>query len=163
MLLTTMMRTPRYSAAAALIVSLLLSHSSGFAPNVRHVSRKSTFGAAPSVARHSVARHVSKAEELEAESIINMNFLTPEGTGLSSPISRIVRLSKRGKGFYRAGGADRVVDIMEGITAGVEDVALAYDEETKKLLGIFTESDYIKVRSLLCCYLVYTSLSVTLS
>ena len=72
-------------------------------------------------------------------------LLTPEGTGFSSPISRIVKLSRRGDGCFRASASDRVVDVMDGITSGKEDVALVFDDE-KKLLGIFTESDYIKVR-----------------
>ena len=142
-MLVTMMGSSRYSVAAALVLSLL-AQSSSFVPHVRQVSKRSAFGA-PLVARHIVSRPVSEAEELEAESIVNMNFLTPEGTGLSSPISRIVKLSKRGKGFYRANGSDRVVDVMDGITSGKEDVALVFDEDTKQLLGIFTESDYIKV------------------
>jgi hypothetical protein len=33
---------------------------------------------------------------------------------------------------------------MDGITSGKEDVALVFDEDAKQLLGIFTESDYIK-------------------
>ena len=144
LMLATMMGSSRYSAIAALALSLLVSQSCSFVPNVRQVSKRSAFGA-PLVARHTVSRPVSEAEELEAESIVNMNFLTPEGTGLSSPISRIVKLSKRGQGFYRANGSDRVVDVMDGITSGKEDVALVYDEDTKQLLGIFTESDYIKV------------------
>jgi Na+/H+ antiporter NhaD/arsenite permease-like protein/CBS domain-containing protein len=90
-----------------------------------------------------IIRHVSAAEELEAESIMNMEFLTPEGTGLSSPISRIVKLSKRDNGYYRANGSDPIVDVMDGITRDIKhDVALVYDGN--ELLGIFTESDYIK-------------------
>jgi hypothetical protein len=36
---------------------------------------------------------------------------------------------------------------MEAITKGVQDSALVFDEDTQKLLGIFTESDYIRVRT----------------
>jgi hypothetical protein len=72
--------------------------------------------------------------------------LTPEGTGFSSPISRIVKLAKRGDGCCRSNGSDRVIDVMEAITKGVQDSALVFDEETQKLLGIFTERDYIRVR-----------------
>ena len=138
------MASSRYSVATALVFSCLVSQSSSFAPVARHLSnRKSASFQHPSPR---VIRHVSGAEELEAESIMNMEFLTPEGTGLSSPISRIVKLSKRDNGYYRANGSDRVVDVMDGITRDVKhDVALVYDGD--KLVGIFTESDYIKVRA----------------
>lgn len=133
-----MMRTTRSSTVAALVVSLLISQCCSFVPNARHT--RSNLGSE----RHTVSA-LDDAEEVE--SIMNMNnFLTPEGTGFSSPISRIVKLSKRGDGCYRANGSDRVVDVMEAITQNAdEDVALVYDEETKKLLGIFTERDYIQV------------------
>lgn len=133
----------RYGVATALVSLCLVSQSSSFAPVARHLSpgKSASFHSSPRV-----IRHVSGAEELEAESIMNMEFLTPEGTGLSSPISRIVTLSKRDNGYYRANGSDRVVDVMDGITRDVQhDVALVYDGD--KLVGIFTESDYIKVRT----------------
>lgn len=142
MLMVTM-RTFSCCAVVALVLSVLVPQSSSFVPNAaRHVSGRSV-----PMARHTVSRQVSGAEELEAESMMNMNnYLTPEGTGFSSSMSRIAKLSKRGEGCYRANGSDRVVDVMDAITQDVnQDVALVYDEETKKLLGIFTESDYIRV------------------
>ncbi len=139
--LMAMMASSRYSVATALFLTFLASQSSSFAPVARHVFYTKSASFEPS----RIIRHVSAAEELEAESIMNMEFLTPEGTGLSSPISRIVKLSKRDNGYYRANGSDPIVDVMDGITRDIKhDVALVYDGN--ELLGIFTESDYIKVR-----------------
>lgn len=71
--------------------------------------------------------------------------LTPEGYGFSSPGERILKSAKRGEGYYKAKGDDRVIDVMEGISEGSQDVALVFDEsEDGSLLGIFTEADYIK-------------------
>lgn len=71
-------------------------------------------------------------------------IITPEGYGFSTPTERVLKKSKRGTGFYRAAAADRVIDVMEAITTGNQDVALVF-EENEQLLGIFTETDYIKV------------------
>ncbi len=72
-------------------------------------------------------------------------LLTPEGYGFSSPAERIIENSKRGEngGYYKAKASDRVIDVMSAITEGEEDAALVYDGS--ELLGIFTESDYVKV------------------
>ena len=71
--------------------------------------------------------------------------ITPEGFGFSSSIDRILTSAGRNGGFYRARSSDIVTDVMEGITNGKADVALVFDDETEKLVGIFTETDYIKV------------------
>lgn len=72
--------------------------------------------------------------------------ITPEGYGFSSSIGRILKEADRGGGYYKAASTDIVADVMEGITDGHADAALVFDEESK-LLGIFTESDYIRVRT----------------
>ncbi|KAL3941516.1 MAG: hypothetical protein SGBAC_004134 [Bacillariaceae sp.] len=69
--------------------------------------------------------------------------ITPEGYGFSSSIGRILKEADRGGGYYKAASTDIVADVMEGITDGHADAALVFDEESK-LLGIFTESDYIR-------------------
>lgn len=79
------------------------------------------------------------AEAMFRESTI----ITPEGFGFSAPASRVLNESKRGKGFYKAQASDSVIDVMEAITSGSEDVALVYEDDT--LLGLFTEADYIRV------------------
>uniref|UniRef100_A0A7S2N393 CBS domain-containing protein n=1 Tax=Helicotheca tamesis TaxID=374047 RepID=A0A7S2N393_9STRA len=68
--------------------------------------------------------------------------LTPQGFGFSSSMSRVLESANRGPGFYRAKGTDRVIDVMDGITKGDADAALIFDGSD--LLGLFTESDYIK-------------------
>jgi hypothetical protein len=73
-------------------------------------------------------------------------IITPEGYGFASGVDRILKKAGRSNGFYRAKASDLVVDVMEGITTGDLDVALVFDDDTAKLVGIFTETDYIKVR-----------------
>jgi Na+/H+ antiporter NhaD/arsenite permease-like protein/CBS domain-containing protein len=86
--------------------------------------------------------------------------ITPEGYGFSTPTKRILKEAKRGVGYHRANGSDEVIDVMEAITLGVEDVALVFEED--KLLGIFTEADYVKVSIIPtadCCNLVVSFLT----
>lgn len=73
--------------------------------------------------------------------------LTPEGYGFSSPASRVLKKAKRGTGAYRASANDRVVDVIAAITSAQNnlDVSLVYGENDS-LIGLFTETDYIKVR-----------------
>jgi hypothetical protein len=73
-------------------------------------------------------------------------IITPEGFGFTTPANRVLREAKRGVGYYRASASDLVIDVMDGITSGEQDVALVFDDkDAKKLLGLFTETDYIKV------------------
>jgi hypothetical protein len=72
-------------------------------------------------------------------------IITPEGYGFSCPTSRILKESGRGQGFYKASASESVIDVMEAITSGTSDVALVFQGD--ELLGLFTEADYIKVRS----------------
>ena len=73
--------------------------------------------------------------------------ITPEGFGFSSPAGRVLTEANRNGGFYKAKASDLVTDVMEGITNGKMDAALVFDDtDNAKLLGIFTETDYIKVR-----------------
>ena len=74
--------------------------------------------------------------------------LTPEGFGFSSPASRILKLAGREGGYYRAAADESVLDVIAAITDGTFDVALVYQKDTERdndLLGIFTETDYIRV------------------
>jgi hypothetical protein len=88
--------------------------------------------------------------------ISSRSSITPVGYGFSSPVSRV--LSQSGKaggessgGYYKASLTDLVTNVMEGITtssgddAGAADVALVFDDKGQ-VAGIFTETDYIKVR-----------------
>ena len=87
--------------------------------------------------------------ELDPEEFIPLGqecTITPEGFGFSSSVSRILASSGRAGGYYRAKSSDIVTDVMDGITGGTSDVALVFEDGTDNLLGIFTETDYIKVR-----------------
>ena len=86
--------------------------------------------------------------EIEPEDLIPLgqdNIITPEGFGFSSSVERILKNAQRQKGFYRARASESVTDVMEGITSGQLDVALVFEDDSDKLVGIFTETDYIKV------------------
>jgi hypothetical protein len=72
--------------------------------------------------------------------------ITPEGYGFSSSIKRVLKAANRDGGYYKASASDIVAEVMDGITDGNVDVALVFDDSSK-LVGIFTETDYIKVRS----------------
>jgi hypothetical protein len=74
--------------------------------------------------------------------------ITPEGYGFSSSIERVLKAADRDGGYYKASASDIVAEVMDGITDGNVDVALVFDDDSSKLVGIFTETDYIKVRSI---------------
>lgn len=88
----------------------------------------------------------------------NPTFITPEGYGFTTPMSRILRQSGRGIGYYKAKASDSVIEVMQALTTGdsedgssrpVYDVALVCsDDDENKVVGLFTETDYIKVRAL---------------
>ena len=69
------------------------------------------------------------------------SLITPEGYGFSTPVIRILKESERG--YHKAEASDTVIDVMQAITAGDYDVALVYDDQ--ELVGLFTETDYIRV------------------
>ena len=85
--------------------------------------------------------------ELDPEDVLPLaqtTIITPEGYGFSSPASRILEAAGRNGGYYKASATDIVTDVMDGITSGKVDAALVFDD-SDRLLGIFTETDYIKV------------------
>ena len=74
-------------------------------------------------------------------------IITPEGYGFTASAQRVLETADRNGGFHKALGGDPVIDVMQEITkGGKQDVALVYDDnDNEKLLGLFTETDYIKV------------------
>jgi len=98
-------------------------------------------------AKSSFIRHNMVAETFE--DIIPLSdscILTPEGFGFSAPAERILKL-KSGLGYYRTTSTERVIDVMEAVSAEgrKQDVALIFeDENSDNLLGIFTEADYVE-------------------
>lgn len=89
-------------------------------------------------------------EEEQDESLqLGAEFqLTPEGYGFSSPASRILKAAGRDSGYFAADATTPVIDVIAAITDGMQDVSLVFDNDS--LLGIFTETDYIKVRVHAC-------------
>lgn len=115
-----------------------------FAPVQNHISRPFAVLPVTTIAKNNPHGFSTKLASTNEEFFPDSCLLTPEGYGFSSPAERILRKSGRGKGYYRANGSDRVIDVMAGITEGEVDAALVFDEKTEDILGIFTESDYIK-------------------
>lgn len=74
----------------------------------------------------------------------SQSILTPKGFGFASPSSRVLESAGRGEGYHRAKGSDSILDVMAGITGGTADAALVFDDESDDLLGLFTETDYIR-------------------
>jgi hypothetical protein len=142
----------QYSALALLLLLLAnvndvesFSTRSSFTPSKLNTVVTS---APPSFARPS--SRIGAASDYEFEPLADECNITPEGYGFSSSTERVMREADRSNGYYRATSLESVTDVMDGITSGKVDVALVFEETTNKLLGIFTESDYIKV----CCYVV---------
>jgi len=137
----------QYSALALLLLLLAnvndvesFSTRSSFTPSKLNTVLTST---PPSFARPSSS--LGAASDYEFEGLAEECNITPEGYGFSSSAERVMRVADRGNGYYRATSLESVTDVMDGITSGKVDVALVFEETTNKLLGIFTESDYIKV------------------
>ena len=98
--------------------------------------------------RERTSTRLNVGAELDPDDVIPLGReanITPEGFGFSSPMTRILKEAKREGGYYRATATESVTDVMDGITQNVVDVALVFDDASNKLLGIFTETDYIKV------------------
>ena len=70
--------------------------------------------------------------------------ITPEGYGFSTPASRLLSKAQRMNGFHKASSEDGVLSVMDAITGSVQDAALVFDED-ERLVGLFTETDYVKV------------------
>jgi hypothetical protein len=136
--------------SVALVLLPLISNIEAFS-SITGLSRSNL--PSPSFTRHTRNSGSTKlnvgTELLDPEDVFSLGqecIITPEGYGFSSSMSRILRVAGREGGYYRATASEIVTDVMEGITDGVVDIALVFDDETNKLLGIFTETDYIKVR-----------------
>jgi hypothetical protein len=98
--------------------------------------------------RYSASTKLYVGADMDPEEMISLGdecIITPEGYGFGSSTSRILSVANRNNGYYRATGSEIVTDVMEGITGGKVDVALVFDDSSNKLLGIFTETDYVKV------------------
>jgi len=77
-------------------------------------------------------------------------MITPAGFGFTAPAKRIVEESgKEGAGYYRASSSEKILSVINEIVSGEDfDAALVFDDETSKIVGLFTEADYIKFSTL---------------
>ncbi len=132
------------------VVALILKGGEAFAPRSiggRFLSTDTSLSGRRQVSSFT---KLNVGAEIEPEDLISLGqdcVITPEGFGFSSSIERVLKNARRMNGYYRAKASDSVTDVMEGITDGLLDVALVFDDESEKLIGIFTETDYIKVRT----------------
>lgn len=119
----------------------------------------------PGKTHRAVATRVSmNAKVLDPSDVIPLNhesIITPEGLGFSSSIDRVMKSSDRYKGYYRAKASDLVVKVMDGMSEESMDVALVFDDESDELLGIFTETDYVRVCSFIHAFPVKMLVSST--
>jgi hypothetical protein len=152
---------------AALALLLAAPNASGFTTTSGLKSRTSTFVAPTLNTVTTTVRPMiggffnSDGKTSDLDPLIDEGCrITPEGYGFSSPVERILKNAGRGSGFYRADASESVVDVISVITEGDQDVALVYNGDG--LLGIFTETDYIKVRCSVTCrsFVAVTSLLV---
>ena len=130
--------------ATSIASALILSNVEAFS-----TINKFTSPSKPSLASSSLTRSQFSGTSLNVganpEEVFPLErSITPEGYGFSSSIDRVLKEAGRNNGYYKASGSDLVTDVMDGITSGNVDVALVFDDSSK-LLGIFTETDYIKV------------------
>lgn len=92
--------------------------------------------------------NVLRLSETEGTNLIlnPSSMLTPDGFGFSAPMTRVLQESNRQPGYIKMKASAAVLDVMEAITNSQAkyDVALVFDDVTDNLLGIFTESDYIR-------------------
>lgn len=141
------------ASAAFLPVALLLAESSAFTAPQGLKSSQSSF-VTPSLKESSTQRRMSVGKFFSGDDdddvgslVTSESRLTPEGYGFSSPASRVLKKANRGNGAYRASANDRVVDVIAAITSAQNnlDVSLVYGDNDS-LIGLFTETDYIKVR-----------------
>ena len=137
----------KFSHALALLP--LVHNTEGFSVRSSFLGRIPSTTVSGRSSQFPVSTKLNVGTQIDPEELFPLTeecLLTPQGFGFGSSTSRILTEADRDNGYYRANGADIVTDVMDGITNGPVDVSLVFDESTNKLLGIFTETDYIKVR-----------------
>ncbi|CAB9522574.1 Sodium/proton antiporter 1 [Seminavis robusta] len=88
-------------------------------------------------------------EEFNPQGLVPLKketMITPEGYGFTAPAKRILS-QKSGPGYYRASSTEDIMSVIQVISDGEQgcsDVALVFDDETGKIVGLFTEADFIK-------------------
>mmetsp|Transcript_47424 Transcript_47424/g.143564 ORF Transcript_47424/g.143564 Transcript_47424/m.143564 type:complete len:197 (+) Transcript_47424:204-794(+) len=143
----------RRALASVLVFGSASGVAFSFSPSASHAPRP--FAALstrlPSAAAAGAAsKHRCDASKLSAgggddEFFGSECILTPEGFGFASSGARVLESAGRGNGYHRAKGSDTILDVMEGISGGSADAALVFDDDTDDLIGLFTETDYIRV------------------
>lgn len=144
------------NVSTSILLASLLKNGGAFAPiSSRGASMPSTassfFGQTQQIMPSNTQLCADADADVTPDVMGQECIITPEGYGFASGVDRILKKSGRSNGFYRAQASDLVVDVMEGITTGNLDVALVFEDASENLLGIFTETDYIKVRLLVPC------------
>jgi len=133
------------TSALLLVVVHLPQQSHAFILPTTSSSQSSTFLHGAAAPKHPRPQRftASSSSRLHVALLGQESLITPEGYGFSTPASRILAESQRGEGYYRASATESVLDVMAQISNGKQDVALVFDDKSDKLLGLFTETDYI--------------------
>jgi hypothetical protein len=146
------MRSFQVALVAALSVEATLAFTN---PQTSAVSVLRSSHFVPSNGRLTARRHATvSTEDFNPQGLVPLKketMITPEGYGFTAPAKRILsEANRKGSGYYRASSTENIMSVINAITNGDDfDAALVFDEETKKIVGLFTESDYIKVSTLL--------------
>lgn len=149
------MKFNNFDLLATLPLLFLPSSSYGFSGSSSRKSNKFLTSSSfiPTGASHrtqSTRRYVGESVEFDPQGMVPLKketMLTPEGYGFTAPAKRILQEANRSnKGYYRASSKESILTVIAAITEGEYDAALAFDDDTNAVVGLFTESDYIKVR-----------------
>lgn len=151
------MRSFQVALVAALSVEATLAFTN---PQTTVTSLLRSSQLVPSNGRLTTRRPVTvSTEDFNPQGLVPLKketMLTPEGYGFTAPAKRILsEANRKGSGYYRAYTTDNIMSVINAITnADDYDAALVFDKETNKIVGLFTESDYIKV-SAFACWLIH--------
>jgi hypothetical protein len=151
----TFLTTTFDNAAIPTVAAFSISSPSRITPTqfaVGRLTRTTSLRAWPFSSTETKDDKLAEVEVIEAPVTLEVPFnranITPEGTGFTSSTARVLQQAGRSPGYYRALNTDRIIDVIEAITTTDRDVALVFDATTDQVVGLFTESDYIKVGSI---------------
>jgi hypothetical protein len=138
----------------ALATSLLVTRSNALTPNPGFLSHGRMIKIQSPCRKIRHSRRQSSVTGIDDDDDFLANKLVKErsnleGFGFSTPMKQILKESKRNLGFVRASASDTVLDVMEAISSGIQDVALVVEDGSEEVLGLFTETDYVKVGSIM--------------
>lgn len=142
----------KYSATFLAALPFLAAPSAlAFSTPQTATKSTTTFSPRQTTSRLQVGEAVTEFDPQGLVSLKQAQMLTPEGYGFTAAAKRIVaEAGRRGNGYYRASSTQNIFEVIQAITDGEYDAALVFDEENNnKIVGLFTESDFIRVSNLI--------------